>query len=145
MLHTGRHFFYCAPEPNTYQPRRRREETARDYFFSLASSPWLDPFHPLIYSTGYLGLANYMLKQGRQCAGAGNTHRDSPTSSGPISGLRLPVRSRTLEGGEGEAAEVLRINPGFTIGSWERVVVFKARKEADRMFGGLRKAGLPES
>jgi hypothetical protein len=41
--------------------------------------------------------------------------------------------------------EVLRINPGFTIESWKRLVVFKATKEAEHILDGLRKAGLPET
>src|ERR1019366_5564708 len=43
-----------------------------------------------------------------------------------------------------EAAEVLRINPGFTIAKWKRLAVYKNSKDAEHRFDGLRKAGLPE-
>jgi hypothetical protein len=50
-----------------------------------------------------------------------------------------------LEEARYEAAEVLRINPGFTIESWKRLVVDKDPKDAEHQIDGLRKAGLPET
>jgi adenylate cyclase len=44
-----------------------------------------------------------------------------------------------------EAAEVLRINPRFTIEGWKRLAVFKDPKDVDHHIDGLRKAGLPET
>ena len=44
-----------------------------------------------------------------------------------------------------EAAEVLRINPGFTIEKYKRLAIFKNPEDAEHCFDGLRKAGLPES
>jgi adenylate cyclase len=44
-----------------------------------------------------------------------------------------------------EAAEVLRIDPGFTIARNKCLAVYKAPKDAEHRFDGLRKAGLPES
>jgi adenylate cyclase len=49
-----------------------------------------------------------------------------------------------LEEARKEAAEVLRINPGFTIQSYKRIVVFKDPKDTEHRLDGLRKAGLPE-
>ena len=46
---------------------------------------------------------------------------------------------------EKEAAEVLRINPGFTIESWKRLAPYKDPKDTEHRLDGLRKAGLPES
>ena len=43
-----------------------------------------------------------------------------------------------------EAAEVLRINPAFTIESWKRLAVYKDPKDVEHRLDGLRKAGLPE-
>ncbi len=43
-----------------------------------------------------------------------------------------------------EAAEVLRINPGFTIESYKPLVAYKNPKDAEHRIDGLRKAGLPE-
>ena len=42
------------------------------------------------------------------------------------------------------AAEVLRIEPGFTIDRWKRTAVYKNPEDAEHLFDGLRKVGLPE-
>jgi tetratricopeptide (TPR) repeat protein len=54
------------------------------------------------------------------------------------------AQSEQLEQARVEAAEVLRINPGFTIQSAKRVVVYKDPKDAEHRIDGMRKAGLPE-
>jgi adenylate cyclase len=41
-----------------------------------------------------------------------------------------------------EAAEVLRINPKFSLDSWAKVFPYKDRSEADKFINALRKAGL---
>ena len=51
----------------------------------------------------------------------------------------------SLEGAREEAAEVLRINPGFTIERHKRVWVHKDPKDLEHRLDGLRKAGLPEA
>jgi adenylate cyclase len=43
-----------------------------------------------------------------------------------------------------EAAEVLRINPDFTIQGYRRLWAYKDPKDAEHRLEGLRKAGLPE-
>jgi len=40
---------------------------------------------------------------------------------------------------------VLRINPGFTIERYKRLLVYKDPKDAEHRLDGLRKAGLPEA
>ncbi|MBF8259203.1 MAG: Tetratricopeptide repeat protein, partial [Actinobacteria bacterium] len=42
-----------------------------------------------------------------------------------------------------EAAEVLRINPKFTVESFMRNIPYKNPSDRDRTAQGLRKAGLP--
>jgi hypothetical protein len=41
-----------------------------------------------------------------------------------------------------EAAEVLRINPKFSLEFWEKVLPYKDRSVADNLINVLRKAGL---
>jgi adenylate cyclase len=50
-----------------------------------------------------------------------------------------------LDEAHAEAAEVLRINPKYTIdGTQRRLTLFKRPEDAEHLFDGLRKAGLPE-
>jgi adenylate cyclase len=41
-----------------------------------------------------------------------------------------------------EAAEVLRINPGFSVDSWARSIAYKEQSEKDKAVAALRKTGL---
>jgi adenylate cyclase len=43
-----------------------------------------------------------------------------------------------------EAAEVLRINPKFSLKKWEKKVTYKKETDREKIFGALRKTGLPE-
>ncbi len=106
----------------------------------------LDPFQPLLYSFGFMGRANYMLKcygeavrLCRECASR------LPNLQWPHTMLAAAyAQSGHLEEARKEAAEVLRINPGFTIESYKRLAVFKDPKDVEHRLDGLRKAGLPE-
>ena len=49
------------------------------------------------------------------------------------------------EEAKAETAQVLRINPGFTIESWKRIAVYKDPGDLKHYIDGLRKAGLPET
>ena len=42
------------------------------------------------------------------------------------------------------ADEVRRIEPDFTIERWKRTAVYRRPEDAERLFDGIRKAGLPE-
>ena len=106
-----------------------------------------DPFQPLIWSTSWLGFANFMLRRYgeavrllRECASR------LPNLQWPHLWLAaaLAQAGQPEEAGR-EATEVLRINPGFTIESWNRLNVFRDPKDAEHRIDGLRKAGLPES
>jgi adenylate cyclase len=50
-----------------------------------------------------------------------------------------------LEEARKEAAEVLRINPGYTIEGIKRLFVYRDPKDTEHILDGLRKAGLPET
>jgi hypothetical protein len=43
-----------------------------------------------------------------------------------------------------EAAEVVRVNPKYTIGAQKLVSILKRGDDSDHLIDGLRKAGLPE-
>jgi TolB-like protein/DNA-binding winged helix-turn-helix (wHTH) protein/Tfp pilus assembly protein PilF len=91
----------------------------------LESSIRLDPFQPLCYSYGAIGLANYMLKRYREAV------RMFRECSLRLPNMQLPhlwlaaayAQSGQLEEARAEGAEVLRINSGFTIASWQRLAI----------------------
>jgi adenylate cyclase len=76
----------------------------------------LDPFQPLSFSSGYMGLANYMLSR------YGEAVRLFRECASRLPNMQVPhlwlasayAQSGQLEEATAEAAEVLRINPGFT-------------------------------
>jgi len=55
------------------------------------------------------------------------------------------MRLEQLEAARKEAAEVLRINLGFTIEGHKRLVTYKDPKDLEHRIDGMRKAGLPEA
>jgi len=81
-------------------------------------------------------LANYMLKR----YGEAVRLLDETTS-------RISAYAQTgqLEEARKEAAEVPRINPGFTIEGYKRLLVFKDPMDLEHRIDGLHKKGLPES
>jgi len=50
------------------------------------------------------------------------------------------AQARHLEEARAAAAEVLRLNPSFTIESWKRLVVYTDPKDRVHYLDGLRKA-----
>src|SRR6266849_4270010 len=107
----------------------------------------LDPLQSPFYATGWLGIANFSLKRYgeavrllRECASR------QPNLLWPHLWLASAyAQSGQLEEARAEAAEVLRISPGFTIERHKRLAVFKDPKDAEQRIDGLRKAGLPET
>ena len=106
----------------------------------------LDPF-PWPGAFGQMGLANYLLKRyGEAVRLCGEHAARRPNLQFPHLGLAAAyAQSGRLEEAKAEAAQVLRINPGFTIESWKRLAVFKNPKHLEHRLDGLRKAGLPEA
>jgi len=90
----------------------------------------LDPFQPLSSSIAWLGMANYMLKRyGEAVRLAQECVRRLPNMQWPHLWLAAAyAQSGELEEAGADAAEVLRINPGFTIESYKRLAVFKDPK-----------------
>jgi adenylate cyclase len=105
----------------------------------------LDPFPPSP-TFGQMGMANYMLNRyGDAVHWCCECISRQPRLQWPHVTLAAAyAQSGQLEEARGEAAEVLRINPGFTIESANRVFVYKDPKDLDHLIDGIRKAGLPE-
>jgi len=107
----------------------------------------LDPFQPIAASLHLMAMANYMLQRygeavrlARECASR------LPDLEWPRLHLAAAyAQAGQLEEARAEAAEVLRINPGFTIEGFKRLVVFKDPADVEHRLDGLRKAGLPET
>jgi adenylate cyclase len=111
----------------------------------LQSSIRLDPFQPFLRS-GYIGHAYYML---RRYAEAVPPLREctSRTPSWRIAHLWLSAayaQLGQLAQAHAEADEVRRLEPGFTIDRWKRTAPYKNSDDAEHLFAGLRRAGLPE-
>ena len=105
----------------------------------------LDPFHAPLAS-GLVGWAHYMLEQYSQAL---LVLRDFVAQTPNLTfGHFWLAATHTqlgrLEEARGEAAEVLRLQPNFTIAGMRRVVGFKDAKDDRHFFDALRKSGLPE-
>jgi len=104
-----------------------------------------DPFYAPA-APGVLGLARYMLKQYsealpqlREC-----TSRAPNLRSGRVWLAANLAQLGRLDEARAEAAEVLRIEPKYTIDGTERRLFLHKPEHAEHLFDGLRKAGLPE-
>ncbi len=106
----------------------------------------LDPFPPSP-TFGHIGRANYMLKRyGEAVHWCREWVSRLPNLQWPHVMLACAyAQSGQLEEARGEAAQVLRINPVFTIESSKRILVYKDPKDLEHYIDGMRKAGLPES
>ena len=104
-----------------------------------------DPFHPFP-GFGFLGHAHYMLGHYHEAV---QMLRAYPTRAPNVRILPLWLAAAygqlgRLAEARAEADEVLRIEPGFTIDKWQCTATYKNRKDAEHLFEGLRKAGLPK-
>jgi adenylate cyclase len=105
-----------------------------------------DPYYSP-WASGLLGLTRYMLKEYshalsplREC-----TSRAPDMRQGHIWLAANLAQLGHLDEARAEAAEVLRIDPKYTIdGTQRRLALFKRPEDVEHLFDGLRKAGLPE-
>ena len=113
----------------------------------IASHMRLDPFYAPM-APAFLGLANYMLKRYaeaviplRECIARAPNFRPAHVWL-----AASYARLGQMREARAEAAEVLRIEPTYTInGTSKRIMRFKNAKDGAHIFSGLRKAGLPEA
>src|SRR5262249_11500659 len=105
----------------------------------------LDPFHPH-FAPLIAGIAHYLLKEHseaqrwlREATGRAPNHQ-----YGHAFLAATYAQLGRLEDARAEAAEVLRVNPKYTIGTQMRVAILKRSEDSNHLIDGLRKAGLPE-
>jgi adenylate cyclase len=110
----------------------------------LRANVRLDPFQPPA-RLGYLGHAYYMLKRYaesipplRECAA-----RMSIFRVGHLWLAAACAQHSQIADARAAAADVLRIEPDFTIDRWKCTAAYKDPADAEHLFEGLRKAGLP--
>jgi adenylate cyclase len=107
----------------------------------------LNPFEQPAWVSFHIGQANYSLKRYGEAV---RWWRESALQLPNPQAFHVCLASAyaqlgQLEEARKEAAEVLRINPGFTIEGYKRLLVYKDPKDAEHRLDGMRKAGLPES
>jgi adenylate cyclase len=105
----------------------------------------LDPFYAP-YTLGFVGFAHYTLKQYAQAL---TLLRDcvsrSPRTRWSHSWLAATfAQLGRLDEARAEIAEILNIQPGYTIGTARQITAFKNLEDEQHLADGLRKAGLPE-
>jgi len=105
----------------------------------------LDPFHPH-FAPLIAGIAYYLLKEYqeaqrwlREATGRAPNHQ-----YGHAFLAAACAQLGRVEDARTEAAEVLRVNPRYTIGTQRQVSILKRAEDSDHLIDGLRKAGLPE-
>ena len=106
----------------------------------------LDPFYAPI-APGFLGLAHYLLRQYAQALPLLRECVSRAPNFRAVHVLLAATHAQlgNIEQAAAEAAEVLRIDPKYTIeGTQARLTPFKRPEDAEHFFDGLRKAGLPE-
>jgi adenylate cyclase len=119
-----------------------RAHEAIDFMKSIMR---LDPFHPAVYFQ-YLGNAYYLI--GRY---------DAAIELLRTGALRMPgyrpvfvwlaaaaAQLGRVDEARAAAAEVLRLQPDFTVSGWVQFLGLARQEDAERLAHGLRKAGLPE-
>jgi adenylate cyclase len=106
----------------------------------------LDPFY-LPTAPSWLGLSYYLLNQYQKALSA---LRECATRAPNLRGGHVLLAATyaqmgRLEEARAETAEVLRLEPRYTIqGTQSRLYGFKLAEHAEHLFDGLRKAGLPD-
>jgi adenylate cyclase len=111
----------------------------------LEASMRLDPFYGSM-TVCILGASHYMLRQYAQAMQVlrNCVSRAPNLRSAHVWLAATYARLKQLNDARAEAAEVLRLEPNYTIaGTTRRIIAFRQPKDDKHFFDGLRKAGLP--
>ena len=105
----------------------------------------LDPFHPAVYFQ-YLGNAYYLTGEYETALELIRTGASRMAGYRPVFVwlAAAAAQSRRDDEARQAAADVLRLQPDFTIAKWLQLLRLARQEDADRLADGLRKAGLPE-
>jgi TolB-like protein/DNA-binding winged helix-turn-helix (wHTH) protein/tetratricopeptide (TPR) repeat protein len=105
----------------------------------------LDPFHPAVYFQ-YLGNAYYLTGNYETALELIRTGASRMPGYRPVFVWLAAAAAQSGRDDEARqaAAEVLRLQPDFTITKWLQFLRFTRHEDADRLAEGLRKVGLPE-
>jgi adenylate cyclase len=106
----------------------------------------LDPFHPPLASSFFVGVAHFMVKEYSQALTVllDFVSRAPKLAYGHLWLAVTHARLGQLEQARAEVAEVLQLDPDATIaGSTRTLVMFQHTKDDKHFFDALRKAGLP--
>lgn len=106
----------------------------------------LDPLHAP-FASGLLGHAHYMLKEYAQAISllCDCVSRSPKTRGGRLTLIATYAQMGKVEEARAAVAELMRIEPDYTIGATSRAMVtFKNPDDDQHFFEGLRKAGLAE-
>ncbi len=105
----------------------------------------LDPFHPAVYFQ-YLGNAYYLTGKYETALELIRTGASRMAGYRPVFVWLAAAAAQSGRDDEARqaAADVLRLQPDFTIAKWLQLLRLARQEDADRLAEGLRKAGLPE-
>jgi adenylate cyclase len=111
----------------------------------LAANIRLDPFQRDTW-LGFMANACYMLKRYREAV---PLLREYGSRAPNVQIIHIWLAATYAQLGwtaeaKAEAAELLRMNPCFTIATWKATAVYKNPDDTEHLLDGLRKAGLPE-
>ncbi len=105
----------------------------------------LDPYHPSVYLTWLGGVYSWSGRYDRAITVLKRAIRREPDYI--VNHVLLAAayaHSGKDEDARAEAAEILRLNPNFTLRAFKAFVPIRKKADLDRYVTGLRRAGLPE-
>jgi adenylate cyclase len=113
---------------------------------ALQATLAIDPLQPLD-SFGFIGHAHFMLGQYDEAVRflSAYSSRAPAVRILPLWLAAAHAQAGNLASARREAAVVLRMEPRFDLTAWKATAVYRRAIDAERLFDGLRRAGLPEA